>query len=549
MMKQNLFLLLLLGWSSFLWISCGPDPRVRQAEQLMARRQTDSAVAVMEAIGQPVRSLSERDYALYALLRAEAAHRQGQLTAATDTLLLPAIRYFSRSGDSACAERALYCKAHLERRLYRGKEAVESFLRALSFLQGSRDYEQLYRVNTWLGVVCLGQEDYRGKLTYSKAALQAALALGNDFYKNMALCDISTGYYYLQQPDSALHYARMAFEAARADSLPRQFSHIYTNLGVAWQQKGDYARALDCIDRSIALRPAADSLALCGLYATKVELWGALGRYDSARACFRRALACASPATQADACRAMAEVCRRAGRPAEAYGWLQRFVELADTVRLHRQTAETLALQEVYRHEQQSLETQFWRRRAAEQANGFYLAVALAALCFGGVMGVWCLYLRNRRRLLRQSLQLDARQHELDEERARTWENRLRLAELERKEARMKETFFRRLSAHIVQRLGQGDNVVLTDSDWDDVLKNADAVFEGFVGRLQVRYPLLNKEDVRYCCMVKMQLTQAEMAQVMHVEKDSVKKRLRRIRTEKMGAGGGQTLEGLLQEV
>ena len=39
-----------------------------------------------------------------------------------------------------------------------------------------------------------------------------------------------------------------------------------------------------------------------------------------------------------------------------------------------------------------------------------------------------------------------------------------------------------------------------------------------------------------------------EMSQVMHLEKDSVKKRLKRIRMEKMGADGGVTLEELLRE-
>ena len=54
-------------------------------------------------------------------------------------------------------------------------------------------------------------------------------------------------------------------------------------------------------------------------------------------------------------------------------------------------------------------------------------------------------------------------------------------------------------------------------------------------------------QDLRYCCMVKMQLSQLEMSQIMHLEKDSVKKRLKRIRMEKMKADSGVTLEELLR--
>ena len=93
--------------------ACGPDRRMVLAEQLMAAKETDSAIAVMQGIEEPVQQLSDRDYALYGLLMSEAVHRKQQLNAATDTLLLPAIKYFSKSGDSLYAERALYCKGHM----------------------------------------------------------------------------------------------------------------------------------------------------------------------------------------------------------------------------------------------------------------------------------------------------------------------------------------------------------------------------------------------------------------------------------------------------
>lgn len=225
----------------------------------------------MNEIKEPLHNLSKHDYALYALLMSEAVHRKQQLNAATDTLLLPAIKYFSQSGRFSLAERALYCKAHLDRRLNRMSDAMQSFLKALLFLQNSGNHEQLYRVNTWLGVVCLNQEEYSGKVRYSKEALKAALDLGNMFYKNMALCDISTGYLFLNQLDSALYYAQAAYEAALADSVPRQLPFIYTNLGSIYSQQGEPAKALDYINKSIALRPAKDTARILS------HLWSKVG--------------------------------------------------------------------------------------------------------------------------------------------------------------------------------------------------------------------------------------------------------------------------------
>ncbi len=533
-------------WSMFL-VACGPDRRVALAEKLMAEKETDSAIAVMQAIKEPQNNLTDRDYALYALLLSEAMHRKQQLNAETDTLLLPAIKYFSESGDSLYAERALYCKAHLDRRLYRMKDAMQSFLKALLFLQGSGNDEQLYRVNTWLGVVCLNQEEYEGKMRYSKEALKAALRMDNLFYKNLALCDIATGYYFLNRLDSALYYAQAAYDAAIADSLPSQLPHVYTDLGSIYAKMGENGKALEYIDKAIGLRSRKDTLAILGLYADKVDLFGKLGQYDSAYHYFRKAVASPNLATQADAYNHMSGAYYKMGRCNEAYSLLLRFTELADSVRKQRHTAEVIALQELYKHEQLSVENLYWRTQAAERQSNVYLMATLSLLSLWIASTIYFFYWRNRRRLVEQQHQLASQQEELHHQRQVTTENLQRMAEMEQKEARLKETFFRRLNQRIVQEIEKGSNILLSDDDWEDIVQNADIIFDNFTRRLQQHYPALNKEDLRYCCMVKMQLSQLEMSQIMHLEKDSVKKRLKRIRMEKMKADSGVTFEELLR--
>lgn len=533
-------------WSMFL-VACGPNRRVALAEKLMAEKETDSAIAVMQEIKEPQNNLTDRDYALYALLLSEAMHRKQQLNAETDTLLLPAIKYFSESGDSLYAERALYCKAHLDRRLYRMKDAMQSFLKALLFLQGSGNDEQLYRVNTWLGVVCLNQEEYEGKMRYSKEALKAALRMDNLFYKNLALCDIAIGYYFLNRLDSALYYAQAAYDAAIADSLPSQLPHVYTDLGSIYAKMGENGKALEYVDKAIGLRPRKDTLAILGLYADKVDLFGKLGQYDSAYHYFRKAVASPNLATQADAYNHMSGAYYKMGRCNEAYSLLLRFTELADSVRKQRHTAEVIALQELYKHEQLSVENLYWRTQAAERQSNVYLMATLSLLSLWIASTIYFFYWRNRRRLVEQQHQLASQQEELHHQRQVTTENLQRMAEMEQKEARLKETFFRRLNQRIVQEIEKGSNILLSDDDWEDIVQNADIIFDNFTRRLQQHYPALNKEDLRYCCMVKMQLSQLEMSQIMHLEKDSVKKRLKRIRMEKMKADSGVTLEELLR--
>lgn len=69
---------------------------------------------------------------------------------------------------------------------------------------------------------------------------------------------------------------------------------------------------------------------------------------------------------------------------------------------------------------------------------------------------VYFIYRRNRNRLMAQQHQLVQQEKELKQQRKATSESLRRMVEMEQKEARLKETFFRRLSQKVVQELEKG---------------------------------------------------------------------------------------------
>ena len=99
------------------------------------------------------------------------------------------------------------------------------------------------------------------------------------------------------------------------------------------------------------------------------------------------------------------------------------------------------------------------------------------------------------------------------------------------------------------ERAPQGAAFDQAVARWETLYSDADAVFDNFTVRLRGQFPALNEEDIRYCCMVRMHLSQAEIASVVCLEKDSVKKRLKRIRTEKLASAKGSTLEEILSRL
>ena len=73
---------------------------------------------------------------------------------------------------------------------------------------------------------------------------------------------------------------------------------------------------------------------------------------------------------------------------------------------------------------------------------------------------------------MEQQHQLASQQEELHHQRQVTTENLQRMAEMEQKEARLKEPFFRRLNQRIVQEIEKGSNILLSDDDWEDIVQN-----------------------------------------------------------------------------
>lgn len=90
-----------------------------------------------------------------------------------------------------------------------------------------------------------------------------------------------------------------------------------------------------------------------------------------------------------------------------------------------------------------------------------------------------------------------------------------REAQIREKEALLKVEFFKRLNETcipVIENPKTQQNIMLKNEDWKVIFKNANSIFLNFTERLKNQYPALNEEDLRYCCMVKMQFSQTDIA-------------------------------------
>jgi DNA-binding CsgD family transcriptional regulator len=89
------------------------------------------------------------------------------------------------------------------------------------------------------------------------------------------------------------------------------------------------------------------------------------------------------------------------------------------------------------------------------------------------------------------------------------------------------------------------NSTILTEQDWEDFSKLFDKVHTGFFVRLKEKYPNITPAETRLLCLTKLNLSTKEMAGMLGVSTDAIKKTRQRLR-KKMEVDEEKNLEELV---
>lgn len=292
-MKLTHYLLLLL---CLCCLSCGSRtdyPNLLTKADSLIDARPDSALTLLHSI--PPSALEEGDRMRHQLLTVEAECRNGQMPA-NDSLLLPVIGYFHRTGDVFWEARGEYnrgCILYQDHR--QSGQSLDIFQRAKTLMEqcgntwwlgrtyGRMAYiyhsqgmysqaDSLYKETEQLAVqvgdtvlwletldrrsvhlIALGEEHYREAETQLLKACQ--LAHHKLFLKNKIRCmlTLSQLYSYMEDGRRALWFAREAW-LQEPDTTRKYMSGLLT--GEAYYQLNRYDSAIIWFEKTIAYRPS-----------------------------------------------------------------------------------------------------------------------------------------------------------------------------------------------------------------------------------------------------------------------------------------------------
>ena len=162
------------------------------------------------------------------------------------------------------------------------------------------------------------------------------------------------------------------------------------------------------------------------------------------------------------------------------------------------------------------------------------LALGASILLLVGGFVIYLLH-RKRNRLVQENLILK-QQEELSALREKE-------ALLREKDAKMREELFRRVR---IENLKDGKHIQhISDADWKEIHLMLESTYPGFLPNLRQSFPALSEKELNFCCLVKINMSLQQLADIYCISINSVSRRKLRLK-EKLGIDKEDSLSKFL---
>lgn len=372
-----------------------------------------------------------------------------------------------------------------------------------------------------LAVIASNQGDLSRSLRLDKEVLDYHLANGDDYSSMMIYGNIGQTYYKLEKFDSSLIFLEKSLGIANQINSLDHIASAKRSLGDAYSAQGDNIRAINYISES-------------------VELFDSLGYQDEL----------------SDSYQFLYEAQEKAGRYEDAYDNLHNYMVIKDSIASKQMQTDLAEMETKYETEKKEAQIILLEKEAElddSRKKALLGGIGLLALLGGGVS-----YGQYQKR--KRELEVAEKEKELEVHKRKVAEEELELKkkELTAKALQLasKNEFLQSLEEEVTQLSSSIDDsvnkataritrMIRSDSDdeaeWRQFSKEFSSIHQEFVDRLVDRYGSFTQSEMRLVSLLKMNLTSKEIANILRVSDEGIKKARYRLR-KKMGLESKQDL-------
>jgi len=534
--------------------SCRPDRQsdyyLEHAESLL-EQHPDSALIFLNKITP--KDLSTGEYARYCLLMTQARDKNG-LPLTSDSLISVAVEYFNDKKDLDTKAKAYFYAGRVNQDMQNAKQAMEYFLKAADFSEDSKDYKLRYLIYYYLGDLYFNENLYDSALKSNRQAFYYSQLLNNKGYMAYALRSIALAYSGKGEYRKALIYYFKVLNILPKSDISA-LAILLNEMGVQYNHLKDYSHALHAVNKAININQ--DSAKLLYNYFVKAEIYSNTHQYDSASYYYNKTAHSLDLYTKTESYNKLSKLERNRGDINKALFYNDFYINFRDTIESKLHADMIIKMQNIYQHKKSVEKIQYLTLEKNQQKMVLYLISAISLGILSLLASILLLYRSRKERQTRElELVVQKEKEESQIAKARLQESELvrirKEKELLEKEMELRTDFFSRLNNITFPFLsiqeGKEGYIRLKEEDWDAIVKNTDAAFDHFSVRLAKTFPELKRDEILFCCLIKMKLGLNTLSSVYNLTKDAISKRKERIKKNKMRIEDGRSLDQFLAD-
>ncbi|GHT13486.1 hypothetical protein FACS189415_6930 [Bacteroidia bacterium] len=500
----------------------------------------DSANLILDGISHPEQLLGEQQ-ARYCRMKAVCLINLFMQWSVADSLNNIALNYYRQINDTVRLKNTLFLSGRISLNVGKLDKAISLFMELNDIASRNEQYWNLAYYNYLISQCYLNKNEYENALSFSKKSV----------YHTNEQDTINAPYYYKQtgaiyaqmnEIDSALAYYKKAGEIALKNVNPERFvSFLFNDISNLLLSNNEFEKALEYVDLSINYRANRKDISLFNL--TKARVFLATNKTDSARFYLERTIESSENGhITIMAYRHLSDLYKITGNYELA---LYKMLNHKELFQEEENAIDLDLLAQQYREEQ--LKNENNELKLAKKERELYLLTVTFLITIAAII-LWFFYSEEKKK--KRIREQQQREHTLkDQAKITEHENRLlkqenELSQLREKTAVLRESLFRKMSVSgkIPSLVDVSDNhskepshkrISLEEPDWTELIQTTNTLFNGFSSRLKKEYPALSTEDIGFCCLLKINVSMQDLADIYCISKAGITKRKTRMKKEK----------------
>lgn len=391
------------------------------------------------------------------------------------------------------------------------------------------------------------QEEFSKAIEYYFSAIQLYQKHNDRQWENFTLQRVAEVFIQmdeLDKADSIIDYSIMLSDSLGAKQTLAEGLDMK---GEVYYQKGEYQKALDYFEKAVAGNTEADDLTFNTTnQISQARCHQQLGELEKALNGYLSAL---SPSMDKDVKENqsaiymnVSEIYEQMGNKNLALDYYKKYVNVKDEITNHEKSRLFADIQIKYDTERKEREIAIGEQRITilEQRNEIQdllkmrLIVTLIVIVVFFILGIYAIWQRMKKNRLKQKIENDRLTHELDLKKRELTTHTLHIIQknellenLQNKvtELKKKDTGS---SYNEITRLINTNRLI--ERDWENFKSVFEQVHPDFFSKLKTRYDAISSNELRMAAMIKMNLNTKEMASILNITPESVKKARYRMR-------------------